>query len=621
MKLKDVKQIAFPKPSFTDWEEAAKAGLKGKPLDVLHTETCEGIRLKPLYTEEDIDPSSKDEVPGEFPFTRGIYRNGYLEAPWLICQQVSGRDAREANRNMREALMRGQNSVSYPVEMLTDEEMLPILMAGLDLEASPLFIDTKQLQLFVLPGLEANSEKPLQGVLAEDPAAEWAHNGQVPADTASYFDEWFAFLKQAAERLPSLRTVLIKGSSYHNAGAHAVQEIAYALSTAALYLQEGLARGMKPGRLAGKMVFSFAADSNFFLSIAKIRAARRLWAQMAAAFDAEPEAFRMHIHAVTSGLSETVYDEHVNILRTANQAFAAAAGGIQYLEIHPFTHASGKEDKLAERVARNTHLILQEETQLTVTADPAGGSWYVEALTDQLAEKAWAKFLEMDGAGGMLELLKQGRIQQETAEAAEKRMARIRSRRDSLIGTNVYPNPAEEASPAGPARGDAYFMNIEFKEIMPLEPVRLAEPFELLRQRSAAFRQTGGKTAVGLIGIGPLKSYKARADFVAAFAAAGGLESVQSPACTSPEEAAAFVRESGLDVFCLCGTDADYEQSGLDILRELKRRYPKTAIYTAGKQKEAAEKAFLDAGTAGFIHIKTDAAAMLDELQKQIGVK
>ena len=621
MKLKDVKQIAFPKASFADWEEAARAGLNGKALDVLHTETYEGIRLKPLYTEDDTDPSAKEEMPGEFPYTRGILRGGYLEQPWLICQQVSGKDAREANRKMRDALMRGQNSVAYPVEMLTDEEMLPILMADLDLEASPLFIDTKQLQSLVLPALEAGSEKPLQGVLAEDPAAEWAANGRIPADTESYFDEWFSLLKQAGERFPSLKTVLIKGSSYHNAGAHAVQEIAYALSTAALYMEEGLKRGMDPGRLAEKTVFSFAADSNFFLSIAKVRAARRLWAQMAAAFDSEPKAFRMHIHAVTSGLSETVYDEHVNILRTANQAFAAAAGGIQYLEIHPFTHASGREDKLAERVARNTHLILQEETQMTVTADPAGGSWYVEALTDQLASNAWAKFLEITGAGGMLELLKQGRIQRETAEAAEKRMAGIRTRRDSLIGTNVYPNPAEEAEPAVSRQGNVYFSNIPFKEIIPLEPVRLAEPFEHLRQKSAAFRRNGGKPAIGLIGIGPLKAHKARADFVSSFAAAGGLESVHSSDCAAPQAAAEFVRESGLDVFCLCGTDADYGQLGLEILKQLKKEYPDKAVYTAGKQNGLTEKAFLEAGTAGFIHIKTDAAAMLDELQKQIGVK
>ncbi|MBR8644642.1 hypothetical protein KEH51_09565 [[Brevibacterium] frigoritolerans] len=157
-----------------------------------------------------------------------------------------------------------------------------------------------------------------------------------------------------------------------------------------------------------KIVFSFAVDSNYFMSIAKLRAARRLWAGLAEAFDTASDHFKMTIHAVTSELTETLYDQHVNILRTTNQAFAAAIGGIQYLQIHPFTHATGETDEFSERIARNTHLILKEETNITTVVDPAGGSWYVEQLTDELAEKAWAKFLEIDAAGGILELIKQG---------------------------------------------------------------------------------------------------------------------------------------------------------------------------------------------------------------------
>ncbi len=618
MELRDVKNISFPKPSYEEWKAAVETSLKGKTIDKLQTNTYEGVTLHPLYTEEAVGDHS--ELPGFSPYTRGISTTGYLTQPWLACQPIYAATAEEANEKLKAVLNRGQNAITYSVDLLANGARLPKLLKDVPLASLPFFMDLKGKQKKLLPEFKA-VEGPVTGVLAEDPIAEWIVTGQIPEDTEAFFVDWAKTIQEYETVSSDLKTILIKTSVFHNGGAHAVQELAYGLAVAIQYLLEGQKQGLSVESIADKMVFSFAIDSNYFMNIAKLRAARRLWAGLSAAFEANPEHFKMNIHALTSEVTETLYDQHVNILRTANQAFAAAIGGIQYLQINPFDHVFGETNDFSERIARNTHLILKEETHITHVIDPAGGSFYVEQLTDELADQAWQKFLEVDAAGGILEALKQGAIQAEIMEVFNEKAKNAALRKESIIGTNVYPNPADEVKVPKAAEVESYIVVNNPTSITPIKLKRIAEQFEKLRLRSAAFKQQNGEAPkVGLITLQELKSYKPRADFVKGLVAAGGIETVASEGCHTTEEAVAYVKETKLPIYCVCGTDEAYAELAEKVVADVKAAFPETTIYVAGKQSEELEKALQTAGVKEFVHVKTNTAETLTELLQVLGV-
>lgn len=624
MELKDVKNITFPRPSFEEWKEAAEASLKGKSIEKLKTNTYEGITLYPLYTEKADSTVKVSELPGFFPFTRGTSPMGYYEKPWLVVQPVSGTTAEEANEKMKASFKRGQNVVAYPAQLLAEGARAEKLFKDIPLKEIPIFIDLKGKQKGLFPQFKAIAESQnaqLTGVVAEDPIAEWLIGGQLPEDTDNYFADWMKTIQDYQKIGRDLKTVLINTAVYHNGGANAVQEIAYGLSAAVQYLLEGQKQGLSISSVSERIVFSFAVDSNYFMSIAKLRAARRLWAGLAEAFDTAQDHFKMAIHAVTSELTETLYDQHVNILRTTNQAFAAAIGGIQYLQIHPFTHATGEVDDFSERIARNTHLILKEETNITTVVDPAGGSWYVEQLTDELAEKAWANFLEIDEAGGILELIKQGTLQKEIAEVYQGRVQNAAFRKESIIGTNVYPNPADKIKTPTQDNQVSYMKVEKPVGITPIARNRVSIQFEQIRQRSETYKEISGTApTIGLINLKNLKSYKPRADFVKSLAAAGGIETLGSNGCQTTKEAVDYVASTKLPVYCVCGSDGDYSELAPITIKEIKKQFPEINIYMAGKQQEELDITLSEAGVKDFIHVKTNAIAILLELLQKLGV-
>lgn len=618
MELKDVKNISFPKPSYEEWKVAVETSLKGKTVEQLKTNTYEGVTLQPLYTQEFVDENT--ELPGFFPYTRGISSTGYLTQPWLACQPIDGVTAEEANEKLKSVLNRGQNAITYTVDVLAKGARLPKLLKDLPLETLPFFIDLKGKQKELLPEFKA-VEGPVTGVLAEDPIAEWVLTGQVPEDTETFFKDWANTIQAYEEVSSELKTILIKTPVFHNGGANAVQELAYGLAVAVQYLLEGQKQGLSVEKLASKMVFSFAVDSNYFMNIAKLRAARRLWAGLSAAFATNPEHFKMNIHAVTSEVTETLYDQYVNILRTTNQAFAAAIGGIQYLQINPLDHAYGASEDFSERIARNTHLILKEETHITRVIDPAGGSFYVEQLTNEIADLAWTKFLEVDAAGGILEALKKGIVQAEIAEVFSKKEQNVALRKESIIGTNVYPNPDDEVNVLAKDQTESYIVVNNPILIAPIKLKRIAEQFEQLRLRSADYKKNNGEVPkIGLINLQELKSFKPRADFVKGLVAAGGIGTVPSDGCNSSEEASAFVADTKLPIYCICGSDDAYGQLAEQIAADLKASFPEITLYVAGKQPEELTSALQTAGIKDFFHVRSNAISTLTELLEKLGV-
>ncbi|WP_409301560.1 methylmalonyl-CoA mutase family protein [Peribacillus sp. SCS-155] len=622
MKFEDVKKQSFPTVSIEEWKEAAESSMKGKSVASLVTDTYEGITLHPLYIDED---RLMEQYPGQFPFTRGIYKNGYMERPWRICQPVSGEDGSAANRNMHAALSRGQDVITFSEKLLlTPAEEL---FKELNLEELPIFIDTngkwKEFTSSFLEYCQKQniSKEEIKGALAEDPIAGWAEKGLLPEETDIFFDGWFNDLKEKAAELPRVRFILIKAESYHNAGADAVQELAYSLAEAVQYLEEGKRNGQSIEDLARSMIFSYAIDSMFFLNIAKLRAGRRLFALLAQAYEVDPEAFKMEIHAVTSSLMETLFDKHVNILRAANAAFSAALAGIQYLQVRPFDSQTEQASSLGERLARNTQLILKEETHITRVTDPAGGSWYVEDLTDELADRAWKLFVEIQNAGGILAILKNGSLQHEVDKVYSKRLKNAAERKASIIGTNVYANLAEQIESSPAFKAETRNAEGECMAIPPLKSRRIAEEYESLRLQAINYKkQTGEFPKIGIVNVGKLKAYKQRMDFIRAMAAAGGVDTLESPGCLSLGEVLDFIKNHPLPVYCLCGSDEEYSETAKSIVEAIKTQLPGCKVYLAGQQPDSLTEQLTEAGVSDFISIKKNAVVWLRNLMQDLEV-
>lgn len=625
MEIEKMKNQSFPEKHFLDWERKAEESLKGKPIDSLKTVTYENITLKPLYSKDDEKAGS--EYPGGSDFRRGVNPLGYLNNKWKIAQRVSCQTSTELKEQLGQAFKRGQTALSFMPDTPLFEE--PDSLADILNEyysRYPFAIHAGRFQqemltvLFNMAERQQDREK-VSGFIAEDPVSSFVLDGYLPEEPEKVFEKWAGTVKQANEQFPNLQTILINTTPYHNGGANAVQELGIAAATGVFYLQQLLNSELELEEALSKMIFHFSIGPNFFMEIAKLRAARIIWDKITAVFGAKGEQGGMEISAETSAFSKTLYDKHVNILRAGNEAFAAVIGGVQYLHVGPFDEITSS-NPFSARIARNTQLILQEETHIDRTVDPAGGSWYIEELTRELSERAWKFFQEIEENGGMLEVLKSGWLQNEISAVLEKRNQDISSRKRSMIGTNVYANLEEAGLEEGEKNAQLSVPYTDGIKILPIHQVRLSMPYEGLRQKAEEVKaRTGEAPAVGLICLGSLKSHKARADFMKGFLAAGGVEGIISESVISGDAAAEFVQSSNSVHFCLCGTNDQYEEMGHEILASLKARYPEKVFYLAGLPEQEKQSQWKQEGINQFIHVKSNCYETLSAILSDLGVK
>lgn len=406
---------------------------------------------------------------------------------------------------------------------------------------------------------------------------------------------------------------------YHNAGGNAVQELAFGIATGVEYLRQAEKRGQSVDVTAGKMTFVFAIGSDFFMGIAKLRAARLLWAKVVAACGGNAESQKMRIHARTSLWNKSKLDPYVNMLRNTTEAFSAVAGGADVLDVAPFDQVVRTPDEFSKRIARNTQVILAEECHFDHVVDPAGGSYYVETLTAQLANAAWAIFQQIEKEGGMIKALEAGIPQKQVKAVAAKKAEAIAQRRLSLIGVNVYANATEKPlevtaddKPCGCNCGqhghDFITTNVET-----LAPVRGAEPFENLRAAVSA----SDKKKIFLANMGPLRQHKARADFSTGFFQAGGYDVLENRGFQTVDEAAAAAIASGASVAIICSTDDTYPEIVPALVPKLKAAG--LFVVVAGYPTEHIE-AFKAAGVDEFIHIRANCFQVLSGIATKLGI-
>lgn len=510
----------------------------------LSSRTYDGITIQPLYTAADRAPAAG--FPGLPPFVRGGKADGGITHGWDVRQRHADPDPKVTNRAMLTDLENGVTSLWLVVgEAGVPLEALDAALDGVLLNLAAVVLDAgadyrrAAQELLALHGARGISADEVRGNLGADPLGVWARTGR-------RYD-----IRDAAELAVSnatvyrgLRTIVVDGVPYHTAGGSDAEELACSIASGVAYLRALTDAGLSVAAAAAQLEFRYAVGDDQFLAVAKLRAARRLWSRVTEVCGAPRAQLQ---HAVTSPAMMTRNDPWVNMLRVTVAAFGAGVGGADAVTVAPFDAALGLPDDLARRIARNTSAILLDETRLSAVIDPAGGSWYVERLTDELARTAWAWFTEIEAAGGMEAALESGAIAERLAGTREKRTANLVHRRDALTGVSEFPNLVERLpvrKPASETPGGG------------LPNIRYAEQFEALRSRSDSYLSAKDKRPrVFLATLGLVTAHTARAGFAANLFAAGGIEAINPGAM---DDVVAAFSSSGVTVACLCGADSAY---------------------------------------------------------------
>ena len=465
-----------------DWLEAARASLRGRPLESLVSSTYEDIDIEPLVGADAVDGAHLDSLPGEFPFRRGRTGSGYRERSWLIAQDIDIADPDDFNAALREALANGQTAITLTGDLKLEEASdLRRALADIDLGRYPLFLAdaarAPEIYRLLSDALSEDELSGLSGCIGYDPLASLARTGRMPQDA---IEGLAAHVARVAESSPEMGSIQVSAVPYHAAGANAVQELALVLATAVAYLRGLSEYGLAPDFAATKLQVVLCIGENFFMEAAKFRAVKLLWAQMTRAIGVGDEGQRIRLHARSGGRNKTRRDRYVNLLRLTAEGLAAVIGGVDSLTIAPFDAPLGKSDGFSRRLSRNLQLILREEVELTQVIDPAGGAWHIERLTDELARRAWGQFQSIEAAGGMITALEAGMIQAKIAAIAERRRADVASGAAILVGVNKYVNADE---PAPPNRSESAEASEEESGVIqirvePLPPLRLEDAID-----------------------------------------------------------------------------------------------------------------------------------------------
>ncbi|MCW5736570.1 MAG: methylmalonyl-CoA mutase, partial [Enhydrobacter sp.] len=463
----------FPKKTLAEWEKLAAKELRDKPLTALDWTTPEGIVVKPLYTAADLENlETVGTLPGFPPFTRGPKATMYAGRPWTVRQYAGFSTAEESNKFYRANLAAGQMGLSVAFDLATHRgydsdhprvvgdvgkagvaidsvEDMKILFDGIPLDKMTVSMTMNGAVLPVLAGYivaaeeQGVAQEKLGGTIQNDILKEFMVRNTYIYPPGPSMRIVADIIEHTAKYMPKFNSISISGYHMQEAGATQVQELAFTLADGREYVRAALAAGLDVDDFAPRLSFFFAIGMNFFMEIAKLRAARLLWAQAVAAFGGNDDAQRMRLHARTARRNKTAVDPYANMLRVTTEALAAAVGGVESLHVSPFDEPIRPPDDFSRRIARNVQVILQEEAHLTEVIDPAGGAYAVEALTDQLAREAWALFQEVEHKGGMAEALKDGLAQSRIAAVADQRAANLAKRRDVVVGANQFANPNE----------------------------------------------------------------------------------------------------------------------------------------------------------------------------------
>jgi methylmalonyl-CoA mutase len=688
----------FPPVGYAVWRIMAEVDLEGAPFEQkLITHTYEGIDIQPVYTRQDWpgeeDPSG---FPGLPPFVRGSQPLAATRTGWDLRQEHAHPDLTVTNRAILEDLQGGVSSLLLRLDFAARNGLDPdaptaAALAGRDglmayhvddldaalagvhldmvsvtLEAGAAFLPAAALlvALWRRRGLAADHAR---GAFNADPLAVLARDGQLPMAAPIALALLADLAAWTATNYPQVTAVRVGTAPYHHAGATAAQDLAFGMATAVEYLRAMTKAGMSIDEAARQILFSISVGTHHFLAIAKLRAARRLWTRVVEASGGSAAAGAMRLHSRISKRVLTQRDPYVNLLRNTAAVFAAGLGGADAITSVPFDAAAGLPDDFSRRIARNTVLILREEAHLHRLIDPAGGSWYLEWLTNQVAEKAWGLFQEIERLGGMLRALESGWVTGQIDSAFLPRAKNIARRKEGITGVSEFPDIGEErvihpppdraalqvaavrrlatirrsspaftqlssakAKTAGAVEAatqaasigqlaQALGFHAEPTAITPLAPHMFAEPFEELRDASDAWQKAHGKRPrVFLANLGPVAHHTARATYAKNFFEAGGFEITGNVPFNDADAAAKAFAQSGATFAVLCSSDKLYPELVPQAAPKLKAAGARSVVLAGNPGTN--EAAWRAAGVDRFIFIKCDVLGTLRDMLRAEGV-
>lgn len=594
----------FPPVSTEEWRAKVEADLKGAPFDKkLVWRTNEGFNLQPMYRAEDIeDFDTTNSLPGEYPYVRGIKTDN----EWLSRQEIIADTAEKANEIALDVLGKGINSLGLKVKDAAD---IAILLNGIDLskvEINLVCCPKKAIAVAtaLVDYIKANkAEATFRGSVAFNPFKKALKHGQpFPGDIA----QMGADMVKIAAPVEGLRVLSVDSEMLSNAGAYIFQELGYALAWGAEWLTLLTDKGLSASEVAKRIKFNMGVSSNYFMELAKFRAARMLWAQIVKQYPGTVDAdCKQHVHAITSRFNQTIYDAHVNLLRSQTECMSAALAGVESITVTPFDTPYQTPDTFSERIARNQQFLLKEESHLDKVVDPAGGSYYVETLTVSIAKEAWKLFLEVEEKGGFLTCVNDGSIQAAVRETSAKRHTDVARRKEILLGTNQYPNINETAAAKIVTDGCSCSCGHgECDTEAGLPTSRAASDFEALRLATEA---SSHRPKVFMLTIGNLAMRLARAQFSTNFFGCAGYEIIDNLGFDTVEQGVDAALAKGADVIVLCSSDDEYATLAPEAFKYLDGR---AEFVVAGAP--ACMEELQAAGIKEFVHVRCN---VLDTLK------
>ncbi len=554
----------FPGISYDEWRAKVETDLKGADFHKkLVWRTNEGFNVQPIYRAEDIaDLKTTDSLPGEYPFIRGTRTDN----EWLTRQEILSEDPAEANKTAIEVLGKGVNSLGFKVAEPT-EATVTALLDGIDLEKVEINFNCCPCKAMNLAEALVNylkakgAEKSFHGSIDFNPLRKALRHG---AEINAEIVEKAIKLIKTVESVPSLRVLAVDSVLFCDGGAYIFQELGYALAWGAQWMTALTDAGLSAEEVADRIKFNMGVSSNYFMELAKFRAARMLWAQIVEQYKpASVDAAKMHVHAATSKFNQTIYDAHVNLLRSQTEAMSAALAGVDSITVVPFDTPYKTPDAFSERIARNQQFLLKEESHLDKVVDPAGGSYYVETLTLSIAGEAWKLFLDVVDKGGFFAEVSDGNIQKAVNESCEKRHTDVARRKEILLGTNQYPNINEKAADKIVAKACHCSCGEKTEGNGGLLMKRAATDFEDLRLATEAAAK---RPKVFMLTIGNLAMRLARAQFSTNFFGCAGYEIIDNLAGVDA------ALEKCADVIVLCSSDDEYAELAPEAFKYLDGR-------------------------------------------------
>ena len=607
----------FQAPTTQEWLDKIEVDLKGADFQKrLVWRTNEGFNVQPFYRREDLaNLKTPDALPGEFPFVRGNKKDSN---EWYVRQNIKVDDPVEANKKALDILNKGIDSIGFRFGGdMVSPEFIETLLKDIRLDIVEVSYRTCPRHAVELAGILVKyfekmgyDKEKIVGGVGFDPIDKMLQKGK---DTTPML----ANLPKIVETLkdyPNLRCVMVHSDTLNNAGAYIVQELGYALAWGNEYLQELVDAGIDVDTAAKSIKFYMGISENYFMEIAKFRAARLLWAQIVKQYEPKCNcACKMIINASTSTYNQTLFDSYVNLLRSQTEAMSAALGGVHSMVVTPFDAPYEKATDFSERIARNQQLLIKEESHFDRIVDPSAGSYYIEHLTDALAQEAWKIFLKIEDEGGFLEAVKKGIVQDDINATNVKRHGDAAKRKEFILGTNQFPNFTEKSEgkrALSAAAGCCHGGNCEapFKK---LETTRLAADFEDLRIHT---EETKVPTAF-MLTIGNLAMRQARAQFSCNFLACAGYKVIDNLGFKTVEEGVDAALKANADIVVICSSDDEYAEYAIPAFKYLNGR----AMFVVAGAPACMED-LKAAGIENFVHVKCNVLETLKEYNQKLGI-